>query len=116
VLPNATVPSSAKGLIHALGSLTDESVTIVHFLSGQVFLEGPSSLTTWVNPTVWVPFGMILPDFSVDLSESWGSDDSMTFGNDILTIFRRGGKGTRNDDIRDDRALYQGERREEKLS
>ena len=103
------MPSSAKGLVHALGSLTDKSVTVVHLISGQVFLEGPSSLTTWINPTVWVPFGMILPYFSVDLSECWGSNDSVTLGDDILSIFRRGRKGTRNDDIRDDRALYQDE-------
>jgi hypothetical protein len=88
MLANATMPSSAKGLIHALSSLADESVTIVHLLSGQVFLEGPSSLTTRINPTVWVPFCMILPDFPVDLSECWGSDGSVTLGDDILTIFR----------------------------
>lgn len=34
VLANAAMPPSAKRLIHTLGSLTDESVTIVHLLSG----------------------------------------------------------------------------------
>ena len=107
VFANATMSSSAKGLIHTLGSLTDKSVPIIHFLSGQVFLESPSSLATWIDPTVWVPFGMILPDSSVYLSECWGSDNSVAFGDDILSIFRRGGKGTRNSDIRDDRTLCQ---------
>jgi len=110
------MPSSAKGLIHALGSLADKPVTIVHLLSGQVFLESPSGLATRINPTVWVPFCMILPDFPVDLSERWGSDGSVTLGDDILTIFRGGGKGARDDNVRDDRALCLGVRRKEQSS
>ena len=59
---------------------------------------------------------MVLPDFPVDLSECWGSDDSVTLGDDILAILRRGGKGTRNNNVGDDRALYLYETREGKSS
>ena len=99
MLANTTMPSSAKGLIHALGSLTDEPITIVHLLSGQVLLEGSSSLTTGVNPPVWVPLGVTLPDFSIDLSECWGGDCGVALGDNILSVFRRGGEGTRDNDI-----------------
>ena len=108
---NATMPSSTKWLIHALGSLADEPVTIIHLLPSQVFLEGPSSLAARINPTVWVPFRMVLPDFPVYLSECWGSYGSVTLRDDILTIFPRGGKDTRDNDVGDDRALWLGERR-----
>jgi hypothetical protein len=83
---NATMSSSAKWLIDTLGSFAHKSVTIIHFVSRQVLLEGLSSLTAGVDPTVWVPFGMILPYFPVDLSERGGSDSRVTFGNDILTV------------------------------
>ena len=116
MLANATMPSGAKWLIHALGSLTDESVTIVHLLSSQIFLEGPGGLAARIDPAVWIPFRVILPYFPVDLSERRGGDDSVTFGDDILTVFRRGGKGTRDNDIGYDHALCLGEKREERLS
>jgi len=115
VLANATMPSSTKRLIHALGSFADGSITIVHLLSSQISLEGLSSLAIRINPAVWVPFRMVLPDPPVDLSECWGSSDSVTLGDNILTAFRRGGKGTRDNDVGDDRALCLGERSEEKL-
>jgi hypothetical protein len=91
VFANATMPSSTKGLIYALGSLTDDSITIVHLLpSTQVFLEGPSGLAVRINPAIWVPFRMVFPDFPVDLSECWGSDGGVALGDNISTVFRWG--------------------------
>ena len=80
------MPSGTKWLVHALGSFTDNPVTIVDLLSRQVFMESPSSLAFWINPTVWVPFRVILPNFPVHLSECWGSDNGMTLGDDVLTV------------------------------
>jgi len=105
------MPSSAKGLIHALGPLAYNPITIVHLLSGQVFLKSLSCLTVWINPTIWIPFGVIFPDLYVGLSECRGSEDSVTLWDDALAIFRWGGKGTRDYDVRYDRALCRGERR-----
>ena len=56
MLANTTMPSSAKWLVHTLGSLADDPITIIDLLSRQVFLEGLSGLAVWINPTVWVPF------------------------------------------------------------
>ena len=105
VFANATMPPSAERLIHALGSFADEPITVVRLLSSQIVLEGPSSLTVRINPAVWVPLRMILPDFPIDLSKCWGSDGSVTLWYDILAVFRRGGKGTRDNDVGDDHAL-----------
>jgi len=63
VLADTTMPSSAERLVHALGSFTDGPITIVYLLSGKVSLEGSSSLAIRINPAVWVPFRMVLPDF-----------------------------------------------------
>ena len=93
------MPSRAKWLIHALGSLVDESITIVHPIFSQVFLESPSNLPARIDPTVWIPFPVVLPDFTVDLSECWGGDNGVTLGDDISTVFRRGRKSTRDDDV-----------------
>jgi hypothetical protein len=91
VFTNATMPSSTKGLVYALGSLTDDSITIVHLLSStQVFLESPSGLTVRINPTVWVPFRMAFPDFPVDLSECWGSDGGVALRDNISPVLRWG--------------------------
>ena len=105
VLADTTVPSSAERLIHTLCPFADESITVVRLLAGQIFLEGLSGLAARVDPTVWVPFCMILPDVPVDLSKRWGSDGSVTLGDDIMTAVRRGGKGTRDHDVGDDCAL-----------
>lgn len=105
--------SSAEGLIYTLGSLADESIAIVHLLSSQVFLEGLRSLTTRIDPAVWVPFRIVLPDFPVNLSKCWRGNGSVTLGDDIMTVFRWGGKGTRDNDVGDDRALCLGEIRKE---
>ena len=106
MLANATMPSSAERLVHALCSFADGSITIVRLFAGKVSLEGPSSLTIRIDPAIWVPLCMILPDFPIDLSECRGSGDSVTLGDDILTAVRRGGKGTRDHDIGDDCTLY----------
>jgi len=116
MLADATMPSSAEGLIHALCSLADESITIVRLLSGQVLLEGPSSLTIRVDPTIWVPLLVVLPDFLVNLCVCRGSGGNVTLGDDIMSIFRRGGNGTRDNNVGNDHALCLGERREGKLS
>ena len=99
------MPSSAEGLIHTLGSFADKSVTVVRLLSTQIFLECPSSITVRIDPAIWIPFRVIFPDFPVDLSERWGSDGSVTLGDDILSVFRRGGKATRDNDVGGNRAL-----------
>jgi len=105
VFANATMPSSTERLVHALGPFANGSIAIVRLLSGKVSLEGSSSLAIRINPAVRVPFRMVLPDIPVDLGECWGSGDSMTLGDDILAASRRGGKGTGDHDVGDDRAL-----------
>ena len=109
MLANATMPPSTKRLIDALGPLTYESVTIVHFLSCKVLLEGLSSLTAGIDPTVWVPLCVILPNFPIDLSKCGRSYGCVTLWNDVLTILRGGGQGAGDNNVRDDATLCLGE-------
>lgn len=90
MLANTTVSSSAKGLVDTFGSFAHKSVTIIHLLSCKVLLEGLSGLAAGVNPTVRIPFRVILPDFLIDLSESGGGYSRVTPGNNVLTILRGG--------------------------
>ena len=105
MLADATMPSSAKWLVDAFGSLAHESVTIVDLVSCQVLPEGLRSLTAGIDPTVWVPFRVAFPDFPVDLSECRRGNGGVTLWNDVLTILRRGCESTRDNDIRDDSTL-----------
>lgn len=86
MLADATMSSGAERLVDTLSPFAHESVTIVHFISCQVLLKGLSSLAARVDPTVWVPFRIILPYFPVDLGKRRRSDSCVTLGNDILTV------------------------------
>lgn len=108
MLADTTMPSSTKWLIDALGPFAHESVTVVHLLSCKVLLKGLSSLTAGIDPTVWVPLCVILPNFPIDLSEGRRGYGRVTLWNDVLTVLRRGRQGARDNNIRDDTTLYLG--------
>ena len=116
MLADATMPSGAKWLIHALGPLAHESITIVHLVPCQVLLESLGSLTARVDPTVWVPFCVILPNFPVDMGKRRGGYRRVTLGDDILTILRGGCQGAGDNNVGDDATLCLGEEHGEKSS
>jgi hypothetical protein len=95
------MPASTEWLIWRLCALADSTKTEVNFLAVNIFvcLECLSGHALLIEPPRGIPFVSVVPDGRVHLTSVWGSQDVMTFGNDVDTVFGWGTEGSRNGDI-----------------
>lgn len=106
VFADASMPASTKWLINTVCAFTDDTVTVINLIStAEILLQSQRSLTVGVCPTVRVPFIGVMPNALVDLSKCGGGDGSVSFGDDVVTVFRRSSEGSGNNHVRDNRTL-----------
>jgi hypothetical protein len=91
--------TGSERLIRWLGTLADGTIPIVDLVTSVILSQGLASDTLLVDPSVRVPDRGILPDLGVHLSDTGGSENEVTFRDDVgRVLLGDGGSGDRGRD------------------
>lgn len=93
--------TSAERLVRTLSSFTNSAESVVDLLTAFIRIHCKSlcSNTLGIVPAVWVPTIGILPDCGVGLADSRGSQDVVSFRDNVDSVLRGSREGCRDWDI-----------------